>query len=79
MNTIMLPPDPDGQNGDRAGWAQKALAAFKEETHCDDEDTLCDLLCDLMHQCDRDGVSFDEQLDRARSHYKVEIDPEAWR
>jgi hypothetical protein len=34
------------------------------------------LLCDLMHFCDREGFTFDKELDRARMHYEAETSPE---
>ena len=70
------PQDPEELNDDRALWAETALAAFVEQTGCDREDALPDLLCDLMHWCDRTGVSFAEQLTRAEWHYRVEATAE---
>jgi hypothetical protein len=71
-------PDPDGKNALRAEWAETALRAFQEETGTDDEDMLADLLCDMMHWCDREGFVFKEALRRATSHYGEETtDPEA--
>jgi hypothetical protein len=67
-----LPTDPDERNDDRAAWAEVALAAFAAETGCDRAEALPDLLCDLMHQCDRTGVSFAAELGRARWHYATE-------
>lgn len=69
-----LPPDPDSQNDDRAAWARHALTAFRRLTGTDREDALCDLLCDLMHLCDRDKRlgEFTAQLERAREHYEAE-------
>lgn len=67
-----LPPDPDGQNNDRAKWAQEAIAAFMEATGTDLEDALPDLLCDLMHWADRNGQQFGMMLERARENYKAE-------
>ena len=73
---MRLPPDPDGKNDHRAGWADKALVAFQTITEADSEDVLSDLLTDLMHWSDRiqmmDGASFENELERAREHYKVE-------
>ena len=73
---MKLPPDPDGQNDYRAGWADKALVAFQTITKADGEDVLSDLLTDLMHWSDRiqimDGASFENELERAREHYKAE-------
>jgi hypothetical protein len=67
-----LPPDPDGQNNDRALWADHALRAFMAETGTDYEDALCDLLCDLMHLSDRAPFDFDAALQHARDHYLAE-------
>jgi len=76
---MKLPPDPDGQNDHRAGWADKALVAFQTITEADSEERhhlLSDLLTDLMHWSDRiqmmDGASFENELERAREHYKAE-------
>ena len=74
--TNHLPPDPDGQNNDRAKWAQVAIDAFQAETGTDECDALGDLLADLMHLSDRTGTSFDFMLNRARGHYQTETEPE---
>lgn len=73
-----LPADPDGKNDSRATWAQQALVRFQEITGTDDGDAICDLLCNLMHLCDRseEGVSFESQLERARKHYEAETSDE---
>lgn len=67
-----LPPNPDGLNFDRAAWADKAISAFRAETGTDHEDSLGDLLTDLMHWADRAGFDFDLALERARGHYEAE-------
>lgn len=74
MNTK---PDPDGLNDDRAEWAQAALDAFADVTDmdiaCEDGETvLGDLLTDLMHWCDRNGVDFQKKLAGAALNYKEE-------
>ncbi len=73
-----LPPDPEDQNDDRAMWGQISITAFERHTGTDPEDALSDLLCDLMHLCDRrageDGWNFDSQVERAREHYTVETE-----
>lgn len=73
----MLPPDPEMMNDKRAAWAWKALEAFMDATGTDPHDAVADLLCDLMHVCDRfreepDVGDFEEQLDRARGYYREE-------
>lgn len=61
----------------RAEWADEAVYAFAAVTHAADEeelDTLVgDLLCDLMHLCDRDGLDFAALLERAQTHYAAEV------
>ena len=73
-----LPGDPEKMNGDRAVYAGIALGHFQCETGTDDEEGLSDLLCDLMHLCDRrakePGFDFDAELARAGRHYKAETE-----
>jgi len=77
MATKRLPPDPEEMNDDRADWAAAALSAFQAQTGSDLGDAVSDLLCDLMHWCDRNGISFRKELERARWHYDAETSPEA--
>ena len=72
-----LPPDPEQQNDDRAKWAEVGLAAFQSYTNSDDEDAMSDLLCDLMHLCDRREKfpRFEVQLLRAQGNYEAETMP----
>ena len=72
LKNASLPADPDGQNNDRALWADHALRAFMAETGTDYEDALCDLLCDLMHLSDRTPFDFEAALQHARDHYLAE-------
>jgi hypothetical protein len=73
--TNTLPPDPEGLNDKRAQWAAAALRCFQDESGADDE-ALGDLLCDLMHWCDRNSSDFDAALSTARMHYAAETAPE---
>ena len=59
-------------NLERARCAATALAAFRQETRCDHEDSLGDLLCDLMHWADAHDFDFEAALLRADSHYREE-------
>lgn len=70
--TTNLPPDPEDMNDDRAEWAAAALRQFQCTTGTDDVDALPDLLCDLMHWCDRNNCEFETELGRARMHYEAE-------
>jgi hypothetical protein len=67
-----LPPDPEARNDDRAEWAGAALRHFQRITGTEDEDSLGDLLCDLMHWSDRNNYDFECALFRAVGHYKAE-------
>ena len=69
-----LPPDPEGQNRDRAGWAYEAVETFMVTTGVDYEDAVSDLICYLMHLCDQDEelADFEDDLARARAHYEHE-------
>lgn len=67
-----LPPDPEGENDNRAKWAYAALAVFRRTTRCEQEEMLKDLLCDLMHWADRNGGEFDAALDCAQRNYREE-------
>lgn len=67
-----LPPDPEKMNDDRTEWAAAALRQFQRATGCDYEDSLGDLLSDLMHWSDRNNFDFEAALCRARAHYEAE-------
>lgn len=71
-----LPPDPEGANEERAATAKKAVAAFRKASGTDMCDAVADLLCDLMHLCDRDHRlgNFDDELHRAWSFYEEETE-----
>jgi hypothetical protein len=56
----------------RAAWAETALLAFSKESRSNHEDSLGDLLADLMHWASLTGFDFDLALDRARMHYDAE-------
>lgn len=60
-------------HGTPAASAGVAIAAFRKETRCDAEDAVTDLLANLMHFCDRNGLSFESELEHAREHYEAEV------
>jgi hypothetical protein len=72
---MKIPTDPQERNHERALWAQVTLAAFVAETKTAESDALAEFLTSAMHWCDRAGVSFDDQLERARSLYREETNP----
>ena len=59
-------------NAERAASADAAIFAYMSRTRCDCEDSLGDLLCDLMHWADKCQFDFAEALYRARCHYNAE-------
>ena len=70
-----FPFSADGahMNQERSEWAEVAILAFMGETSVDREDALCDLLADLAHWSDRNGMDFAYELRRAKNHYEAEI------
>lgn len=67
-------------NEDRAEWAMEALRTFAKRTGQDEsgdlkheqESVLSDLLCDLMHLSDRDGLNFYLALQNGQGNYREE-------
>jgi hypothetical protein len=72
--TRNLPPDPERENDTRARQANAAVAAFQAVSCVDDEEPMGDLLCNLMHLCDREPRlrRFNKALDKAFGHYRKE-------
>jgi hypothetical protein len=70
-----MPPDPENMNDRRAEWAETSLRHFRSWTGAEYDDALGDLLCDLMHWCDRNDFDFEAVMDRARMHYEAETTP----
>lgn len=73
---MALPPDPEGMNDDRAGWADTAIAAFRKATGTDEADAVSDLIADLRHWCDRKELPWEAELARGLEHYRIETSPE---
>lgn len=62
-------------NGDRASWAHEAIKTFADQcrSHNEDEETLVsDLVADLMHYCEQNGIEWDGVLARATNHFREE-------
>lgn len=75
-------------NADRAEWAEIGLRAFTDRVFHGEADrdlsdpdafeqALGDFLCNLMHLADRQGVNFEQVLERGRCHYSAEVREEA--
>lgn len=60
-------------NAERAASADAALLAYMTRMRCDCEDSLGDLLCDLMHWADKCDLDFGEALSCARHHYSADL------
>lgn len=68
-----LPADTEQMNEQRAEWARLALGAFMSATgQTDAEESLGDLLCDLMHLCDRSELDFLPLVNKACRMYLEE-------
>ena len=80
-----MPPDATADEGitndERASWAEVGLVAFGQRTgmvrsHVGDKEdaflVVADLLCDIAHWCDRNGVDLHTALRLATSHYMEE-------
>ena len=72
VRLVGLPPDPEGMNDKRAGWAQPAIDAFMKDTGSDLETVVADMIADLRHWCDRNGQDFNAELARALRYYEDE-------
>ena len=60
-------------NKDRAEWAAAALRHYQSMTGTDWEDSLGDLLCDLMHFANAYNFDFKAAVVCASGHYIEEL------
>lgn len=70
-------PDMPAKNLERAGWAAQAVELFGKITGCRPategwKTAIVDLLCDLRHLCDREGLDWYGLLENAKDHYCAE-------
>ena len=67
-------------NAHRAKWAQLAVNAFIDEVGGDFADAVSDLICDLCHLADQEGMDTLEEVRRALGSYADERDypPDGW-
>lgn len=56
--------------------ASCALLVYRELMGTDDQDTLADLLTDLMHWADANACDFAAELERGRRNYTHELQPQ---
>lgn len=72
MKKANLPPDPEKMNKYRAKRAHDMMQKFWRVSDDVPEHPFAEILCDLMHWSDRNGVHFDDNLTRARIYYSLE-------
>lgn len=75
VNTLDLKADPmEGleKNYERAEWAAEAVNKFIKRTGTDPECAIGDLICNLMHLCDRLGIDIEKTLRSATANYREE-------
>ena len=72
--------EPPTNNDDRANWAKKALEAFVAETKSNDDEAICDLICDLCHLAARTKKDALDEVRRGLIMYADERDypPNGW-
>jgi hypothetical protein len=64
-----LPPDPDNLNDDRAHWAGVCIDSMADLTGCEQgQEALGDLLTNMFHWCDRNGLAGEMPNLFARAH-----------
>jgi hypothetical protein len=67
-----LPPDPDNMNDDRAAWADVCIHLMSELTGCEPgQEALGDLMCNLFHWGDRNGITPDEMVNLFMSRKRM--------
>ena len=83
-NLVPVPPDPESMNNKRADWARDVLEYFEqygERPHPDltteeqrgiAKQNLSDLIADMGHYCDRNGLCMHEVIRIASDHYAEE-------
>lgn len=60
-----------GINNKRAGWARTALKTYKATRGTNGIETdICDLIADLLHLCDKTGVSTAQAIAHAQWHHE---------
>lgn len=64
--------DPDGQNEDRADWAEDMIQSIMNSTGTERETALRDGLADLMHWAHREGYNFGDELRVACNQFRDE-------
>jgi len=65
-------------NDQRCDWAQDAINGFCEATGCDTQEAIGDLICNIMHLAEREGLDPLDRVRNAISHWYAEkhADPE---
>lgn len=72
-----MPPDPEDMNEERADAARGAVVEFTRtfgEKAGGLPQNLTDLVCDMAHLCDREGLQFSAIIEGAKRGYAAETD-----
>jgi hypothetical protein len=72
LKEIAMTNDLHLSNIERTAWADEAIKVVRLRTRCDHEDSLGDLLADLMHWADENNFDFEAALIRACGQYEAE-------
>lgn len=70
----------DLTNEQRAEWAYRAVQKHSQTTGSEEEEMdtqMSDLLCNMMHMADEQGLDFSEVMEQASRHYDTEVNSEA--
>jgi hypothetical protein len=57
---------------DHAAWAGAAVAAFQSHCRTGDEHAIADLICDLGHLAEQQGLDFLDEVRRGIGHWYAE-------
>lgn len=72
MSKHVMPPDPDGINNDRAAWAGECIQLMADITGCEPgQEALGDLVCNLFHWGDRNGIPPDEMRNIIENRFEM--------
>lgn len=72
----VLPPDPEGLNNDRATWGGYAILMHAHLSNATKAEAPADLICNILHWCDRNRRDYEEVLMQGLSYYTRDTDTE---
>jgi hypothetical protein len=57
---------------DHTSWAAEAISRYQKHSRSPDDHAIADLICDLGHLADENGLDFLSEVRRAIGHWYVE-------